>query len=175
MTTTTTFGVGIGAAALAGAASLGLAGLAVAAFHGKRRRGRKGHGYRHGYGHHGGGGGHGYGYHGRKRRRSVEEEEETRERILELIREEDVLDCGMRLVCELGGNDEDELSMEELAILSLVGPVVQPGEGILPGRASAAYRIARTAGYSQTNCTELYSKCPVDNKNLVEAVMSYIP
>ncbi|XP_066959362.1 uncharacterized protein [Macrobrachium rosenbergii] len=170
MTTTTTFGVGIGAAALAGAASLGLAGLAVAAFHGRRRRGRKGH-RGHGYGHHGG---HGYGYHGRKRR-SVEEEEETRERILELIREEDILDCGMRLVCELGGSDEDELSMEEIAILSLVGPVVRPGEGILPGTASAAYRIARTAGYSQTNCTELYSKCPVDSKNLVEAVMSFIP
>ncbi|XP_068227493.1 uncharacterized protein [Palaemon carinicauda] len=174
MATTTTFTVGLGAAALAGAASLGLAGLAVAAFHrgrGRRNKGHRGHGYGHGGGH---GYGHGYGYHGRKRR-SLEDEEATRERILDLVLEEDGMDCGKRMVCEIAGNDEGELSMEELAILSLVGPVVQPGEGILPGTASTTYRIARTAGSLQSNCTELYPKCPIEGRTLVESVMSYIP
>lgn len=174
--TTITVGAAAAAVALAGVIGLKVAGLAALAFHGGRSHG--GHG---GYGHsqhsHGYGGhhqhGHGYGY-GRKKR-SAELEAEALEGVMEMIRQEDVSGCGLRLVCELGAAEEGQLSIEEISILNLVGPVIQPGEGLLPDSASVDYRAARTYGSSNINCTEAYPKCPIAGEFLMDSVISHIP
>ncbi|XP_037782935.1 uncharacterized protein LOC119579263 [Penaeus monodon] len=185
MTTTTTvavggLGLGLGAAALAGAVGLGLAAAAAAAFGGRNRGGNKG-GYRGhhggGYGHHGGGYGHHGGYGGyHRRRRSVEEDSEALDNLMALIRQEDVTGCGMRLMCELGAAPEDELTVEELSILHLVGPIVKPGEGVLPsGSATSQYRNAKDFGREGGECAKAFPMCPLDRAQLMDTVMNYLP
>ncbi|XP_042877366.1 probable H/ACA ribonucleoprotein complex subunit 1 [Penaeus japonicus] len=187
MTTTTTvavggLGLGLGAAALAGAVGLG---LAAVAFGGRNRGGNKG-GYRGGYGHHGGGGyghhgGGGYGHHGgyggyHRRRRSVEDESEALDNLMALIRQEDVTGCGLKLMCELGAAPEDELTVEELSIMHLVGPIVKPGEGVLPsGSATTHYRDAKTFGQEGGECAKEFPMCPLNRAQLMETVMNYLP
>ncbi|XP_037788438.1 uncharacterized protein LOC119583805 [Penaeus monodon] len=114
MTTTVTTGVlagtaggaGLAGLAVAGAVGLGVLGLAALASRGGGRRNRGGR--RKG--------------HRRGRRSSVEDADDWRmQNALELVRAEDVTGCGMRLVCELASQEEEDLVQEELAILALLG------------------------------------------------------
>ncbi|XP_037788472.1 uncharacterized protein LOC119583826 [Penaeus monodon] len=99
-------GAGLAGLAVAGAVGLGVLGLAALASRGGRRRHRGGR-RRH---------------HHRGRRSSVEVDTEWRmQNALELVRAEDVTGCGMRLVCELASQEEQDLVQEELAILALLG------------------------------------------------------
>ncbi|KAK7081587.1 hypothetical protein SK128_006589 [Halocaridina rubra] len=115
----------------------------------------------------------GYGH--RRKKRSPEQEAEALENVLELIRQEDVSGCGLRLICQLGELPEEELTIEELSMLQLVGPPIQIEDSIPSNKASWDYRVARTIGYSGGDCGEAYPKCPLAGKQLINAVMEYIP
>ncbi|XP_042877382.1 uncharacterized protein LOC122256633 [Penaeus japonicus] len=167
MTTTVTTGVlagtaggaGLAGLAVAGAVGLGVLGLAALASRGGGRRNRGGK-RRH-----------------RGRRSNVEAEEDWRmQNALELVRAEDVTGCGMRLVCELATQEEEDLVQEELAILAMLGPDVKPGEGVLPpGGARGAYLQARTFGGRGGDCGAAFPMCPLNGTQLMDTVMAYLP
>lgn len=95
---------------------------------------------------------------------------------LELVRAEDVTGCGMRLVCELAGQEEEDLVQEELAILALLGPDVKPGEGVLPpGGARGEYLQARSFGGRGGDCGAAFPMCPLNGSQLMDTVMAYLP
>lgn len=95
---------------------------------------------------------------------------------LELVRAEDVTGCGMRLVCELAGQEEEDLVQEELAILALLGPDVKPGEGVLPpGGARGEYLQARNFGAQGGDCGAAFPMCPLNGSQLMDTVMAYLP
>ncbi|KAK7075135.1 hypothetical protein SK128_009533 [Halocaridina rubra] len=153
-----------GGAALAGAIGLGVAGIAALVHKKEGNRGYRG-GKRRGHG------GHGH-YRGK---RSVEDESAALQNLLQVIRAEDVTGCGMKLVCELAGLREEALMEEELAILDLVGPVVRPGEGLLPPGGAGDYKAAKMYGLQQGNCSQAFPLCPLNGTELMGAVMNYLP
>ncbi|XP_064115256.1 keratin, type I cytoskeletal 17-like [Macrobrachium nipponense] len=160
----------VGAAALAGAVKLG---LAAKAFLLHRGGGYGGGGY--------GGGGYGGGYGGYegggfgRRKRSAEDESEALARVLDLIRREDVAGCGLRLVCELASSEEEELTVEELSILNIVGPPARPEERISSENGVNDYRVAKSIGLERENCTRAYSFCPLDGTQLRGAIVAHLP
>ncbi|XP_069979349.1 uncharacterized protein [Penaeus vannamei] len=168
MTTTVTTGVlagtaggaGLAGLAVAGAVGLGVLGLAALASRGGGRRNRGGRRKGH-----------------RRGRRSVDDAEDWRmQNALELVRAEDVTGCGMRLVCELAGQEEEDLVQEELAILALLGPDVKPGEGVLPpGGARGEYLQARSFGGRGGDCGAAFPMCPLNGSQLMDTVMAYLP
>ncbi|XP_069979348.1 uncharacterized protein [Penaeus vannamei] len=167
MTTTVTTGVvagtaggaGLAGLAVAGAVGLGVLGLAALASRGAGR---------------GSGGGRNKGY--RRGRRSVDDAGRRMQNALELVRAEDVTGCGMRLVCELAGQEEEDLVQEELAILALLGPDVTPGEGVLPpGGARGEYLQARSFGGRGGDCGAAFPMCPLNGSQLMDTVMAYLP
>ncbi|XP_037788427.1 uncharacterized protein LOC119583796 [Penaeus monodon] len=169
MTTTVTTGVlagtaggaGLAGLAVAGAVGLGVLGLAALASRGGGRRNRGGR--RKG--------------HRRGRRSSVEDADDWRmQNALELVRAEDVTGCGMRLVCELASQEEEDLVQEELAILALLGPYVKPGEGVLPpGGARGEYLQARSFGGRGGDCGAAFPMCALNGTQLMDTVMAYLP
>ncbi|XP_064088314.1 uncharacterized protein LOC135202784 [Macrobrachium nipponense] len=159
--TTITLGIGSVAAAgavaavAAGAVGLGLA--AVANLFGERNR----H-YYHGV------------YRGRRQAQEPDEEVEegksgtgeedesvALERLLDLIRSQDVTGCGLRLMCDLANRNENELDALRLGILNLVEPLPKPGEGILPSGGAGDYKMSRFHGQSGEDCFSLYPSCPL--------------
>ncbi|XP_047477322.1 uncharacterized protein LOC125030948 [Penaeus chinensis] len=169
MTTTITTGVlagtaggaGLAGLAVAGAVGLGVLGVAALASRGGGRRNRGGR--RNG--------------HRRGRRSTVEDDDDWRmQNALELVRAEDVTGCGMRLVCELASQEEEDLVQEELAILALLGPDVKPGEGVLPpGGARGEYLQARSFGGRGGDCGAAFPMCPHNGTQLMDTVMAYLP
>lgn len=102
-------GAGVAAAAaVAGAVGLGL--LALAGL-GRRSSSRRRSGYRK------------HGRYGREvpAAEAQIQEQADLENLLEDVWRQDETGCGRRLLCELAKEDEEELSQEELDILSLVG------------------------------------------------------
>ncbi|CAL4100080.1 unnamed protein product [Meganyctiphanes norvegica] len=165
MAATTTVAIGVGGLA-AGAAVLGAIGLGAAALGLLRSGSRRGGGRRRG----GRRGGH------RGRRQAQDQEETDRlERFLQVIRYEDVTGCALRLACELAGMEEDQMAIEELAIVNLLSPVTAPGQGLLPNSASADYKAALTAGSKGKNCAKEYPICPYNSTVLMNTVMNYLP
>ncbi|KAK7075136.1 hypothetical protein SK128_009534 [Halocaridina rubra] len=190
-----------GGAAILSVVSLGLAGAALGiakkGYYGKGHD--EGGGYGGGYGgenHHkhghtyygdvygkgyGGGGGYGYKRHGyaygnyRRKKRSADEESAAVTNLLQVIRNEDVTGCGLKLVCELAGMREEELYEEEIAILNLVGPVVPPGHGLLPPGGAGDYKIARLFGQQHGDCSLAFPLCPFNGTELMGALMSFLP
>nr|XP_053644746.1 uncharacterized protein LOC128697213 [Cherax quadricarinatus]XP_053644747.1 uncharacterized protein LOC128697213 [Cherax quadricarinatus] len=165
------------AAAIAAAGAVGLGALGVAALSRRRSRSR-GHrntygGYRNTYG------GSRHRRSGRRRHRNrygrnVEKEPQVElEEALNKIRKTDVTGCGLRLVCDLAATDR--LSVEELAILQLIGPTVKPGEGLLPPGASGEYKQAKWYGESGGDCHEAFPDCPYNGTQLMNIVMDYLP
>ncbi|XP_068227492.1 uncharacterized protein [Palaemon carinicauda] len=173
MATTVTTGVTIGvgslaagaAVAAAGAVGLGLLGVA----HLFRRDNNKSYGNSHGHGH-------GYGY-GHRHRRTAEEDEAAISNILNLIRQEDITGCGLKFMCELARRERasEELALEELSVLSLVGTVVTPDEGPQPEGAVGEYTRAKALGMEGGNCSEAYPLCALNGTQLMETVMAYLP
>ncbi|KAK7068905.1 hypothetical protein SK128_012584 [Halocaridina rubra] len=162
----TVTGIGLGglalAAAAAGAVGLGLAG--AAALLGGRGRRRGGGGRRR--------------YHGRGKRQAPprqESEDTVIERVLDLIRQQDITGCGMRLVCELAGIREEELNEEQQAILNLVGPVTKPGEGLLPPGGARDFKEARFLGFTEGKCQESFPLCPLNGTQLMELIDAFVP
>lgn len=164
MTTAITLGLGglgggaaLAAAGLATAGAVGLGLAAAGAFRrgGRRRGGRRG---------------------GRRHGRDVEEESESEvlQRVLSLIRQQDVTGCGMRLVCELAGIAEEDLDEEQMAILNLVEPRIKPGEGVLPPGGFGDYKIAKTMGQTHENCSTSFPLCSLNGNQLMEVVNSYV-
>ncbi|XP_042877367.1 uncharacterized protein LOC122256622 [Penaeus japonicus] len=162
--TTVTVGVlgGAGlaaAAAVAGAVGLGLLALAGAG----RRSNRRRNGHRR-YGREAGEAG------------AQDEEWPALENLLQDVRRQDTTGCGRRLLCELAQEDEEALSLEELEILSLVGPDVTPGEGLLPpGGASGEFARARAFGRDGGDCGAAFPLCPLNGTQLMDSVMAYLP
>ena len=136
MTTTTTLlaggllGPSIAAAALAGALGLGLAAHVLRGRGGRDNDNRYKHNggydsYSHSGYHDSGYQDSGYGHHGKRRRRRREiksqSDDERLSQLLEVIRREDVTECGLRLVCDLASVPIEELTEDEIAILELIG------------------------------------------------------
>ncbi|XP_064115266.1 uncharacterized protein LOC135221419 [Macrobrachium nipponense] len=153
MTTTTT--VTIGAAQLAGAVGLGIASLAAQAIVGSVVGGRGG----------GRGGGSRRGSHNRYGR-DLKDEREALDNLLEMVFLQDGTGCGMKLVCDLAGKEEDELVGEDLNILALVGPGVPPGEGLLPKSGADVYRNARYIGETGAPCDKIFASCPMNGTEI---------
>ncbi|XP_066988766.1 uncharacterized protein [Macrobrachium rosenbergii] len=153
MTTTTT--VTIGAAQLAGAVGLGIASLAAQALVGTVV------------------GGIGRGLGGGSSRRShnrygrdLKGEREALDNLLEMVFLQDGSGCGMKLVCDLAGKEEDELAQEDLNILALVGPGVAPGEDLLPKSGADVYRNARYIGRTGAPCDNIFASCPINGTEI---------
>lgn len=95
---------------------------------------------------------------------------------LELIRQHDTAGCGKRLMCELGGMKQDELTIEELSILNLVRP---PGsdvrDSVSTNQASLEYLDAKTRGQKGEKCGNVYPLCTLNGKQLMTIVMDYLP
>ncbi|KAK7068904.1 hypothetical protein SK128_012583 [Halocaridina rubra] len=163
MTTVTTIGIGglglagLAAAGAAAAGAIGLAAIAGRVFGGGRR--------------------------GRRRGREVQDnnvpEAEILERTLTLIRQQDITGCGLRLVCELAGLNEEELDEEQKAILSLVDMANDhrhtPGEGILPSLGATDYKAARTVGIMQGDCGTSFPMCSLNGTELMQVIGHYLP
>ncbi|XP_066959360.1 uncharacterized protein [Macrobrachium rosenbergii] len=161
-----TFTVGTGAAvaagvaaAAAGAVGLGLLGAAALSRRGGGRFGRRG----------------GRNRFGRQAQKQVEESNAL-ERALDLIRQQDVTGCGMRLVCELAGLREENLTEEEKAILDIVEPRPKAGEGVLPSSSGAVdYKIAKELGHRHADCSLTFPLCSFNGTQLMNIVDGYLP
>ncbi|XP_068227504.1 uncharacterized protein [Palaemon carinicauda] len=161
MTTTT---VTIGAAGLAaGAVGLGVAGLAALLSRrgGNRKKQRKHH---------------------KKTKtthtrygRGDDDGQDNLERMMDLIRREDVTGCGLRLMCELAKEDPGDLIGEEMAILDLVGTPLLPGEDVRGLGALGEYREAKAVGLNQGSCGQTYFMCPLNGTQLMDTVMGFLP
>ncbi|XP_068246310.1 uncharacterized protein [Palaemon carinicauda] len=95
--------------------------------------------------------------------------------LLQVIREEDVTGCGLKLVCELAGTTEEELGTEERAILDLIGPIVPPGEGLLPSGGARDYMLAKAFGQQYGNCTQAFPNCHLQGTDIMANVMNFLP
>ncbi|CAL4100076.1 unnamed protein product, partial [Meganyctiphanes norvegica] len=97
-------------------------------------------------------------------------------RLLELVRLEDELGCGLRLMCELA-QDDDPQTQEELSILNLVEPwsAVRPGEGLLPSGALGEYVGAAVIGRGGEDCAANYNACPMNATDIMNNVMKMLP
>ncbi|XP_042877374.1 uncharacterized protein LOC122256626 [Penaeus japonicus] len=105
-----------------------------------------------------------------------DEEWPALENLLHGVRQGHDVGCGRRLLCELAQEDEEALSLEELEILSLVGPDVTPGEGLLPpGGASGEFARARAFGRDGGDCGAAFPLCPLNGTQLMDSVMAYLP
>jgi len=95
---------------------------------------------------------------------------------LELIRQHDTAGCGKRLMCELGGMEQDQLTIEELSILNLVRPSGDDVQGeVFANQASLEYLDAKTRGQKGEKCGKVYSRCTLNGKQLMTIVMDYLP
>ncbi|XP_064115257.1 uncharacterized protein LOC135221407 [Macrobrachium nipponense] len=148
------------ATAVAGAVGLGF--LGVASIFRRRSRSRSKHRPTGGY--------------GRRRRRAAKNKKNVAiGNSLRLIRQEDVTGCGLKFMCELAKRDPTGLTVEELSVLNLVGPVVRPGEGLLPDRAIDDYRRAKALGQGGGSCSEAYPLCAFSGSQLMETVSGFLP
>jgi len=105
------------------------------------------------------------------------EEQLELQETLEIIRQHDKAGCGKRLMCELAGMNQEELSIEELSILNLVsynGNSVLRG-GAATSQASLEYLEARTRGQSGEYCGNVYPLCTLNGKQLMNIVNEYLP
>ncbi|XP_069979345.1 uncharacterized protein [Penaeus vannamei] len=159
-------GAGVAAAAaVAGAVGLGLLALAGIGRRSSRRSSRRS--YRHKNSHR----------YGREAPAAEKQEQAAAlENLLEDVRLQDETGCGRRLLCELAKEDEQELSQEEFDILSMVGPDVKPGEGLLPPfSATGEYARARAFGRKGGDCDAAFPLCPFNGSQLMDNVMAYLP
>ncbi|XP_066946839.1 uncharacterized protein [Macrobrachium rosenbergii] len=147
------------ATAVAGAVGLGF--LGVASIFRRRSRSRSKHRPSGGY--------------GRRRRRAAKKKTVAIGNSLRLIRQEDVTGCGLKFMCELAKRDPGELTVEELSVLSLVGPVVKPGEGLMPDGAVGDYMRAKALGQAGGSCSEAYPLCTFSGTQLMEIVVGFLP
>ncbi|XP_042214160.1 uncharacterized protein LOC121860840 [Homarus americanus] len=143
---------------VAGAVGLGIAGIAAA--FSRRHYGGRPYSYR---------------YRHRRYRRSPVQSKNNLEKTMEIIRSEDVSGCGLRLMCEVAGLRNQHLTMEEKAILDLVGPGQMPRSGFTPKGALQEYKLAKGLGQSGGSCGQVYSTCPYSGAQLVHTVMGYLP
>lgn len=175
------FGAGALGVGAIGLGALGLAALAGRGGGGKRHR--RGHGYSH------------HGYRGRRDvtmvssgdaettiRKTEEDKKEAlplkksadhkeqlildEEQLLGAIRESDESGCSLRLVCELAGKDQTELTEDEWEILRFVSegdPAAAPGQGLLPSSPSLApYQSAARLGASGYLCRDVFKACDLN-------------
>ncbi|XP_068227491.1 uncharacterized protein [Palaemon carinicauda] len=140
---------------LAGAVGLGIASIAAHFTRRGRRNGFGRHHYRYG--------------------RSADDDSAAVQKTMNLIRQQDFSGCGLKLVCELASMEGDQLTLEEMDILSLVGTSIKPGEGLLPGSALQEYQAARGLGEYGHDCALVFPSCPFNSSQLIETVMSYLP
>ncbi|XP_068227632.1 uncharacterized protein [Palaemon carinicauda] len=166
MATTTTTAVTVGAAQVAGAVGLGIASLAAQALVGGIAGGIGG-GRRGGKGGRRGGSHHRYG-------RGLKDERAALDNLMEMVFLQDGTGCGMKLVCDLAGKGEDELTDEDLNILALVGPAVAPGEGFLPTTGADVYRNARYIGESGAACDQVFKSCPVNGTEISAVTQKFL-
>ncbi|KAK7068906.1 hypothetical protein SK128_012585 [Halocaridina rubra] len=167
MTTTIAVGFsGVGLAA-AGAVAAGAVGLGLLALAGRRRsRSRSPKPYA------------SSGYHKKRRETqrkkatslNKDSEEKILQRAVTLIRKQDVTGCGMKLVCELAGLNEDELTADQREILKLVDKL--PNED---GGGITDYKAALEVGRSLSSCSQTFPLCSLTGTQLMQTIDSYLP
>ncbi|XP_066953763.1 uncharacterized protein [Macrobrachium rosenbergii] len=162
----------LGAAAIAGAIGLGIAGLAV--LHSERKGDRRKNKKRRN--NLGGLRQDSYRRRGARVRRAVSGDSATAvQNLLQVIREEDVTGCGLKLVCELAGARAEELGTEERAILDLIGPAVPPGEGLLASGGARDYMWAKAFGQQRGNCAQAFPDCHFSGAEIMATVRNFLP
>ncbi|KAK7068907.1 hypothetical protein SK128_012586 [Halocaridina rubra] len=109
-----------------------------------------------------------------RREQSLNSEKESEEKVLQralnLIRQQDVTGCGMKLVCELAGLREEDLSEEQRSILTLVDQVPNDGKGGI-----SDYKRAMGMGEANWNCGKYFSMCTVSGRELMQTIDYFLP
>ncbi|KAF2359417.1 Protein of unknown function DM4/12, partial [Trinorchestia longiramus] len=105
-------------------------------------------------------------------------QETEEEKLLRTIRENDEVNCGLRLVCELSSIKDRPLLLEEWEILAFVWKgdelfnLVFPGQGIRSSSETLKdYKDAARVGARGSSCSSQFSTCPVDASFMMEEIL----
>ncbi|KAK7081588.1 hypothetical protein SK128_006590 [Halocaridina rubra] len=81
--------------------------------------------------------------------------------------------CSLRWMCELASVEEVDEGLIDLAVLNWLGPLVKPGDGILPSAILQDMRSAIQLGKKKEDCSLTYHFCSFSGADVLDSIVSY--